>query len=114
MPAQGEIYWVDLEPSAGNETQKKRPCLVLNATVMDSRVWIVAPFLKYKPFLHGKNPLFIHCAPSATNGLDTDRTPDLFQMRAVDFPSRVTSRKIGHLEPLFLQNVLAAARQIFT
>lgn len=114
MPSQGEIYWVDLEPAFGHETQKKRPCVVLNATTMYPRIMIVAPLLKYKPFLHDTNPLFVMCTPSAVNGLDTDRTPDLFQMRAVDFHSRVTSRTIGSLEPILLQQVLTAARLIFS
>lgn len=29
-PKRGDIYWVDLDPTVGTETQKKRPCLILS------------------------------------------------------------------------------------
>src|ERR1700727_2676028 len=33
----GEIWWVDLDPTRGSEINKKRPCVVLSADVINHR-----------------------------------------------------------------------------
>jgi mRNA interferase MazF len=33
----GEIWWVNLDPIAGNETAKKRPCIILQNDVGNAR-----------------------------------------------------------------------------
>ena len=44
----GEIWWVNLDPTVGNETAKKRPCVILQNDVGNERstTTIVAPLLK--------------------------------------------------------------------
>lgn len=41
----GEIYWVNLDPTVGVETKKKRPCLIISNDILNemSDVVIVAP-----------------------------------------------------------------------
>lgn len=91
---QYEIWWVDLDPVKGTETQKTRPCVVLSADVINQhgeRV-IIAPLLKkHKPW-----PYVVNVTPSRQNGVDGERRIDLTQMRAVD-KTRITSQK-GLLE----------------
>jgi mRNA interferase MazF len=45
FPKRGEIYWVDLEPTRGGETQKKRPALVVSNDIGNetSKVVMIAP-----------------------------------------------------------------------
>lgn len=37
-PKRGEIYWIDLDPTAGTETQKKRPCLILSNNIHNRKM----------------------------------------------------------------------------
>lgn len=112
MAKQGDIYWVNLEPAEGVETKKLRPCLVLNSTSHINKLRIVAPLLKWKSF-HGASPFFIPISPSPQNKLDTIRTPDVFQMRAVDLTRRFKGKQ-GSLDQESLQKVLVAARLLFS
>jgi mRNA interferase MazF len=78
----GEIWWVDLNPVIGSETDKKRPCLILQNDIgnQNGTTTIVAPFLpgmKTYPFV-------VNVVPTSQNGLDGDRHINLSQMRAVD------------------------------
>ncbi|MBA2727405.1 MAG: type II toxin-antitoxin system PemK/MazF family toxin [Parachlamydiaceae bacterium] len=44
-PKCGDVYWIDLDPTTGSETKKRRPCLILSNDVYNkysSRV-IAAP-----------------------------------------------------------------------
>ncbi len=37
-PRRGEIYWIDLDPTIGTETQKKRPCLILSNNIHNKKM----------------------------------------------------------------------------
>ncbi len=41
----GDVYWVNLDPTVGSETKKKRPCLIVSNDIINemSDVIIVAP-----------------------------------------------------------------------
>jgi mRNA interferase MazF len=91
---QFDIYWVDLNPTKGAETRKKRPCVIIQSTLLNkgSRTVIVAPLLPD----HKNWPFVINIKPSKSNNLDKERNMNLKQIRAVDI-SRV-SNKYGVLE----------------
>lgn len=44
-PAQGDIWWINLDPTVGKEISKKRPCLVVSPDDMNTKLGtvIVAP-----------------------------------------------------------------------
>ena len=50
----GEIWWVDLQPVIGSETDKKRPCLILQNDIgnKNGATTIVAPLLPGKKLIH--------------------------------------------------------------
>lgn len=56
FPKRGEIYWVDLEPTRGGETQKTRPGLIVSNDIGNesSTIVMVAPItskvLRVYPF----------------------------------------------------------------
>lgn len=97
MYRQLEIRWIDLEPTRGAETQKNRPCVIVQSDAVnrDSRTVIVAPILPG----HKLWPFAVNVTPTIKNGLDKDRHINLKQLRAVDI-SRIGDRQ-GILESLY-------------
>jgi mRNA interferase MazF len=104
-----EIWWVDLEPVRGAETQKQRPCVVVQADVVNlkSRTVIVAPLLPE----HKNWPFAVNIEPSRENGLDKERHVNLKQVRAVD-TSRFSNRQ-GVLEKKYLLPIHGALKTVF-
>ncbi len=97
----GEIWWIDLKPVVGSETDKERPCLILQNDTgnQNGATTIVAPLLpgtKTYPFV-------VNIAPTLQNGLNGDRHVNLSQMRAVD-ARRIKNRQ-GVLEDLYWEAI---------
>ena len=97
----GEIWWVNLKPVIGNETDKERPCLILQNDIgnQNGATTIVAPLLpgtKTYPFV-------VNIAPTLQNGLDSDRHVNLSQMRAVD--TQRIKNKQGVLEDKYWEEI---------
>ena len=40
-PKQGEVWWVNLDPTIGKEINKKRPCLIVSPDVMNAHLGTV-------------------------------------------------------------------------
>lgn len=102
----GEIWWVDLQPVVGHETDKKRPCLILQNDIgnQNGTTTIVAPLLpgtKTYPFV-------VNVIPTSRNGLKGDRYINLSQMRAVD--ARRIKNKQGVLEDVYWEDIEKAIR----
>lgn len=106
--SQYDIWWVDLDPTKGTETQKTRPCVILSNNILNQhgkRV-IVAPLLKqHKPW-----PYVVNIQPSEQNNLDTPRRLDLTQIRSID-KLRLKNHK-GILETSYHKQVLRAESAI--
>jgi mRNA interferase MazF len=97
----GEIWWVDLKPVVGSETDKERPCLILQNDIGNQKgaTTIVAPLLpgtKAYPFV-------VNIKATPQNGLDEDRYVNLSQMRAVD-AQRVKTKQ-GVLEDSYWEDI---------
>lgn len=93
----GEIWWIDLKPALGNETDKERPCLILQNDVgnQNGTTTIVAPLLPGKKTY----PFVVNVVPSSLNGLNGERHINLSQMRAVD-AQRIRNKQ-GVLEDIY-------------
>ena len=104
-----EIYWVDLEPTKGAETQKLRPCVIIQSDIVNiqSITLIVAPLLPN----HKTWPFAVNLTPTNDNGLDKDRHINLKQLRAIDI-SRI-GKKQGMVENQYLQAIKQALIIIF-
>ena len=97
----GEIWWVNLDPTVGSETAKKRPCVILQNDVGNARstTTMVAPLLKsFKTY-----PFVVDVAATVTNGLDEKRGIHLEQMRVVD--DRRIDTKLGMLEDKYWREI---------
>jgi mRNA interferase MazF len=93
----GEIWWVDLQPVVGHETDKERPCLILQNDIgnKNGTTTIVAPLLPgTKPY-----PFVVNVTPTGLNGLNGDRHINLSQMRAID--AQRIKNKQGVLEDIY-------------
>jgi mRNA interferase MazF len=97
----GEIWWVDLKPTVGNETDKERPCLILQNDVgnQNGTTTIVAPLLPGKKAY----PFVVNVTATLQNGLRGDRYINLSQMRAVD--AQRIKNKQGILEDIYWQEI---------
>lgn len=104
-----EIRWVDLEPTRGAETRKKRPCVIIQSDIVNrgSKTLIVAPILPgHKDWL-----FTVNIVPTKNNGLDKDRHINLKQLRVVDI-SRVQNLQ-GNLEIDYLDPIQDALKIVF-
>jgi mRNA interferase MazF len=90
----GEIWWVNLDPTIGSETAKKRPCVILQNDVGNARsdTTMVAPLLKGSKTY----PFVVNIEATIDNGLDENRGIHLEQMRVVD--NQRIDNKLGMLE----------------
>ncbi len=97
----GEIWWVNLDPTVGSETAKKRPCVILQNDVGNARsdTTMVAPLLKGSKTY----PFVVSVEVTAENGLDETRGIHLEQMRVVD--NRRIDCKLGTLEDKYWSEI---------
>jgi len=104
-----DIYWVNLEPTVGHETQKQRPCVIIQNDLVNqnSKTLIIAPLLKK----HKSWPFAVNISPSAINNLDQDRHINLKQLRSVDI-SRLINKN-GSLEIHYLLEIKNSLNVIF-
>ena len=78
-----DIYWVNLDPTIGDEIKKKRPVVILNGGHQKHlRLAIVVPITSWRPKLSG-NPFFVPLEPNPGNRLTKKSLVDCFQLRAI-------------------------------
>jgi mRNA interferase MazF len=106
-PRRGDLWWVSLDPTRGDEISKTRPIVVLSGDEFGVlAVKIVVPLTKAGSSKLGKLWL-VPIAPSPKNGLRVDTVADVLQMRSVSL-DRFTTR-MGRLGDADLAEVTAAA-----
>ena len=104
MPARGEVYLVQLDPTRGSEMRKTRPCLVISPDELNQhlRTVIVAPMTTGG---HAY-PWRIECRFRGQKGfVATD------QLRTVDVER--LERRIGRLAPNSVIAVLTVLQEMF-
>ena len=90
-----EIYWVNLDPTIGDEIRKKRPVVVLNGGHRKHlKLAVVVPVTGWNPHFE-QNPFFVFIEPDSINGLQKKSMVDCFQIRAISH--RRFAGKIGDL-----------------
>jgi mRNA interferase MazF len=100
----GDVYWVNLDPTIGEEIKKKRPVVVLNGGhEKHLRLAIVVPITSWNPAWEN-NPFFVVLEPTIRNGIKKKSAIDCFQIRAIShqrFLERVgviTSNEISRMK----------------
>ena len=91
----GEIFWVNLDPTIGDEIKKRRPVVVLNGGHdKHLKLAIVVPVTAWSSYWE-KNPFFVSLGPNKKSGLKKKSVVDCFQIRAVSHNG--FAEKIGEL-----------------
>ena len=79
----GEIYWVNLDPTIGNEIKKRTPVVVLNGGHdKHLKIAIVVPVTTWSSYWE-QNPFFVSLEPNTKSKLKKKSVVDCFQIRAV-------------------------------
>ena len=91
----GEIYWVNLDPTIGNEIKKKRSVVVFNGGHdKHLKLAIVVPMTAWTSYWD-KNPFFVSLKADAKSGLKKKSVVDCFQIRAISYNR--FAKKIGEI-----------------
>lgn len=99
----GDIYWVNLDPTRGDEIKKKRPVVVLNSGHQKHlKLAIVVPITSWSSYWE-TNPFFVPVLPNANTGLEIKSAIDCFQIRAISHERFV--EKIGTISNATIQLV---------
>lgn len=112
-PKRGEIWWVDLDPTEGDEMQKWRPCVVISSDAFRSlNVRLVMPITEWKPML---SRLAYHTKIEAhvTNGLDKDSSVNALQARCVStLRFDIKTGSIGVLTVVQMEEVIISLSSV--
>ena len=91
----GEIYWVNLDPTVGDEIKKRRPVIILNGGHdKHLKLAIVVPVTAWSLYWD-ENPFFVTLEPNSKNGLSKKSSVDCFQIRVISHNRFV--EKIGNI-----------------
>jgi len=100
----GDIFWVNLDPTEGDEIRKKRPVVVLNqGHEKNLKLSIVVPITGWKRHWD-QNPFFVVIKPSNQNKLQKKSVIDCFQIRAIshnrfmDRIGNITDKQLGDVK----------------
>jgi mRNA interferase MazF len=105
-PKRGEIWWADLEPTRGQEINKKRPVVVLSSDDVGAlAIKLIAP-ITGRPPSRAAQPWLVQVRPTSANGLTKDGCVDVLQLRGIAFER--FSQRIGVLCVDDLDDVVAA------
>lgn len=106
-PKRGEIWWVDLDPTEGDEIQKWRPCVVVSSDAFRSLdVRLVMPLTSWQP-MFARLPYHTKIEAAGVNGLQKDSSANALQMRCVStlrFDSKAGS--IGILTAVQMEEII--------
>jgi len=100
---QGEIWWVEFDPSVGSETKKIRPAVVISDdSVGKLPLRVVVPITDWKE-QYANYPWFTELQPSTSNGLTKASGADGFAVRSVSlerFSDKLGSVSAGELQDI--------------
>jgi len=110
----GDIVYLDLEPIRGSETDKRRPCLVIQNDVNNeyAPTTIIAVITSRRRLEKKKKYPTQVWINKEKSGLKEDSIIQCEQLRTVD-KSRII-KKIGHLNNDFIRKVEEATRIILS
>lgn len=107
---QGEIWYANLNPTAGSEQTGIRPVVILSGNLMNANfsLVVVVPLTTQVKRFKG-NPIL---APTITNGLKQESEMLMFHIRSIS-KQRLT-RKIGSIERHQIDHSIRSIHEILT
>lgn len=109
----GIIIDVNLDPTLGSETGKKRPCIVVTNNLYNARVSVVQ-VVPITAWSEKKARIVSNVELSVTkkNGLKKLSIADCLQTRPIDYKQRMTNIR-GELEVEVLEQIDVALKIVF-
>jgi mRNA interferase MazF len=104
-PRRGDVFLVSLDPTAGQEIKKTRPCLIVSPDDLNAHLstYLIAPMTTGgHPY-----PFRLPCRFEKKDGYIV-----LDQVRAVD--RRRLVKRVGRISPATLSKALGVLREMFT
>lgn len=114
MFQQGDILWIDLDPTRGSEIKKKRPCVIIsnqnyNHFFNTSLVLPISSSNKYTD-----NPKYVNSPLFETIDLPNVHGTILLQhIRAVNVPSRSNGKIVDRLSFQQIRSLTSRLKQFF-
>jgi mRNA interferase MazF len=105
MPARGEIWLINFNPSIGAEIMKERPAVVVSADHIGALPLRIVVPLTSSAVASGK-PWMVPIRATPQNQLDRDTVADAFQVKSVSVKRFV--HLIGKLTPKQMDDIAAA------
>lgn len=82
-PQRGEIWWVDFDPTTGEEIKKTRPAVIITAPGMGrNQLKVVVPIIGWKSN-YAEYLWMFKLSPSKANGLTKESSADVSQIKSV-------------------------------
>jgi mRNA interferase MazF len=105
-PQRGEIWWVNFDPTTGEEIQKTRPADIITAPGMGrNQLKVVVPIIGWKP-RYTKYLWMFRLSPSKMNGLTKESSADASQVKSISVQR--FDKQIGTVTGDELDDILAA------
>ncbi|MEW6664385.1 MAG: type II toxin-antitoxin system PemK/MazF family toxin [Thermodesulfobacteriota bacterium] len=102
----GEIWLINLDPSAGAEIRKTRPAVIVNDDAVGILpLKVIVPITEWKD-RYEVAPWLVRLEPDQDNGLDKVSAADAFQVRSVAQERFV--RLIGRLSERLMREIATA------
>lgn len=111
IPARGEVWLVNLDPTFGDEIRKQRPAVVMSRDALCVlALRAVVPFTDWRDKFRISDWL-VRIDPSGANGLDKISAADTFQVRSVSVRRFV--RHLGCLGAEDLERIADGLKAVF-
>jgi mRNA interferase MazF len=108
--SKGEIWLVNLDPTIGDEIQKKRPAVVVNCDALGLlALRVVVPITGWQARFDDCDWL-IRLAPDEVNCLDKVSAADTFQVRSIS--TRRFVRRLGKLYAVDMERVVTGLARV--
>lgn len=109
---QGEIWYINLDPTVGAEIKKTRPAVIVNDNALGKLpLKIIVPITDWKQH-YEIAPWMVKISPDKENNLSKESAVDCFQVRSLS-ESRFTKR-IGKVNSATLQEIKTALAKVLS
>jgi mRNA interferase MazF len=109
---QGEIWYINLDPTVGAEIKKTRPAIIVNDNALGKLpLKVIVPITDWKE-RYEIAPWMVNLIPDKDNNLSKESAADCFQVRSLS-ETRFT-KKIGKIGPKKLEEIKEALAKVFS
>ena len=109
---QGEIWYINLDPTVGAEIKKTRPAIIVNDNALGKLpLKVIVPLTDWKD-RYEIAPWMVNIFPDKVNNLPKESAADCFQVRSLS-QSRFT-KKIGKIGPKKFDEIKEALAKVFS